>query len=138
VKAKRANWIPVVTALIQSKGKVLLGQRPEGQTLPGLWEFPGGKIELGESPEMALNRELREELNIDAKIGELKIAASHKYSATGLIILFYSVQFWKGELKPLHHQNLRWVAPEELQKLALPEANQVILPQILSALKDHG
>ena len=135
---KRAQWIPVVTALIQSKGKVLVGQRPDDDTLPGLWEFPGGKIELGESPTAALARELKEELNIDAEIGPLKIATTHQYSATGLLILFFSVNFWKGELKPLHHQEIQWIEPRELKNLKLPEANLRVLPTILDALVENG
>ncbi len=131
---RRATWIPVVTGLIQREGKVLVGQRPEGQTLPGVWEFPGGKIELGESPEEALERELREELGIVADIGPLALAATHRYGLTGIVLLFFRIDFWKGELKPVHHTELKWVRPSELAKLKLPEANTIILPRILSLI----
>ncbi|MGE0763672.1 MAG: 8-oxo-dGTP diphosphatase MutT [Bdellovibrionales bacterium] len=131
---RRNNWIPVVTALIQREGKILVGQRPEGQSLAGVWEFPGGKIELGETPEEALKRELQEELGIDAEIGELALASTHSYGATGIILLFYRVHFWKGELRSVHHTNLKWLEPRDLTKWTLPEANRKILPRILNAV----
>ena len=68
-RKKRPNWLPVVAGVLIKDGKTLLGQRPEHKSLPGLWEFPGGKIELGETPEQALRRELKEELAIEADIG---------------------------------------------------------------------
>ena len=87
--------------------EVLLGKRPEGNTLAGLWEFPGGKLELGESPKEALARELSEELGIDAEIGDLKIANSHKFGDKGILLLFFDVPYWAGEPKNLHHSDLR-------------------------------
>ncbi len=136
VKARRGHWIPVVTGFIKRNGQVLLGQRPDGQSLAGSWEFPGGKIEMGESPEEALARELREELGIDADVGALKMAASHQYGETGIVILFYDVSYWKGEIKPVHHMELRWVYPSELKDLPLPEANKKLLPKIIELLRE--
>lgn len=138
MKSRRAAWIPVVTALIQREGRVLLGQRPAEKTLPGVWEFPGGKIEAGESPESALARELSEELGIEAKIGRLVFAATHNYTTTGILLLFYKVDSWKGELRPMHHSELKWVNPKELSETPLPDANRKILPQILHALGHNG
>lgn len=132
---KRPVWIPVVTGLIRKGSKVLVGQRPVGHSLAGQWEFPGGKIEKGESPEVALKRELMEELSIDADVGELKLASTHSYGDTGIIILFYEVQFWKGEPKTVHHMELRWIEPNELDSLPIPEANKRILPRIIDSLK---
>jgi 8-oxo-dGTP diphosphatase len=134
--AKRHQWIPVVTALIQREGKILVGQRPQGQSLAGVWEFPGGKIELGETPEEALQRELQEELGIEAEIGSLALASSHCYGSTGIILLFYRVNYWKGELRPVHHTELKWLTPEELPNWALPEANRKILPRLLRAVSE--
>lgn len=131
---RRHTWIPVVTALIQREGKILVGQRPQGQSLAGVWEFPGGKIELGETPEEALKRELHEELGIDAEVGELALASTHNYGPTGIILLFYHVQYWKGELRPVHHTELKWLVPRELTQWALPEANRKILRRILTAV----
>lgn len=132
---RRPLWIPVVTGLLRRGSKVLVGQRPVGATLAGQWEFPGGKIERGESPEMALIRELREELGIEAEVGTLKLAGTHSYGDTGIVILFYEVRFWKGEPKTVHHMGLKWIEPDELLSIAIPEANQKILPRLVECLK---
>jgi 8-oxo-dGTP diphosphatase len=131
---KRPTWIPVVTGLIRKNGKILVGQRPVGHSLAGQWEFPGGKIERDESPEQALARELQEELAIEADIGMLKLASTHSYSDTGIVILFYEVLFWKGEPKTVHHMELRWVEPYELKNLRIPDANKKILDRIIDIL----
>ncbi|MBX3022841.1 MAG: (deoxy)nucleoside triphosphate pyrophosphohydrolase [Bdellovibrionales bacterium] len=119
---------------MRRQGKVLVGQRPQGGSLPGTWEFPGGKIELGESPEQALVRELSEELGVEAEVGELKFVATHTYGKTGILFLFYDVKFWKGQIKTQQHFELRWVTPKELGTLELPEANSKFLNQILEVL----
>lgn len=131
-RAKK-NWIPVVAGLLKKGNLILVGQRPETHTLGGLWEFPGGKIEMGESPEYALARELREELGIEAEIGDLKIACTHSYGDVGIIILFYEVLFWKGEPKAQHHTGLDWVSPKDLPNKNIPEANRKNLPRIYKA-----
>lgn len=133
-KIKRHHWIPVVAGFLRKEGKILIGQRPENHTLAGLWEFPGGKIELGESPEQALARELSEELGIEADIGELKLACSHQYGDVGILILFYEVLFWKGEPKAKHHLMLDWIHPTELLNRPIPEANQKNLPRLFQIL----
>ncbi len=132
---KRPTWIPVVTGLIRKNGKVLVGQRPVGHSLAGQWEFPGGKIEKGETPEQALARELNEELGIEADIGTLKLASTHNYGDTGILILFYEVLFWKGEPKTVHHMDLKWIEPNELHTLQIPEANKKILHRLIDCLK---
>jgi 8-oxo-dGTP diphosphatase len=132
--AKRPTWIPVVTAMIRKGPHVLVGKRPEGHTLAGQWEFPGGKVEIGESPEEALARELKEELGIEAEIGPIQMACTHSYPDVGILLVFFEVQFWKGEPKPVHHSELRWVLPEELKKLNIPEANRRLMPTILGIL----
>ena len=96
-RLKKIHWIPVVACLLRKDQKILVGQRPENHSLAGLWEFPGGKVEIGESPEQALARELNEELGIEADIGTLKLACTHSYGDVGIIILFYVVNYWKGE-----------------------------------------
>jgi 8-oxo-dGTP diphosphatase len=128
--SKKPTWIPVATGILRKGSLVLVGQRPEGHTLAGQWEFPGGKIELGEQPKEALQRELFEELGIKADIGELRMTWTHSYPEVGILLLFFEVQFWKGEPKPVHHTELRWVTFEELEKLEIPEANRKLLPMI--------
>lgn len=133
-KGRRIHWIPVVAGFLRKDGKVLVGQRPETHSLAGLWEFPGGKIELGESPEQALKRELNEELGIDAEIGKLQMACTHTYGGVGIVILFFEVRFWKGDPKAKHHLMLEWIHPEELRLKKIPEANLRMLPRILQCL----
>lgn len=134
----KKNWIPVSAGILIKDGMILVGQRPENHTLAGLWEFPGGKIELGESPEQALARELEEELGVVAEIGDLKIACTHSYSDVGIIILFYEVLFWKGEPKTKHHINLKWVKPSELPTMKIPDANRKNLSRIYKAFQLKG
>lgn len=137
VKSKiKKNWIPVAAGILKKGKQILVGQRPENNSLAGQWEFPGGKIELGESPEEALARELREELGIEAEIGELKLAVTHSYEDVGIIILFYEVSYWKGEPKPRHHHQIEWIYPEELKTRTIPEANRRILDKLLHVI--HG
>ena len=126
----KKNWIPVVAGILKKDAKILIGQRPENHTLAGLWEFPGGKIELGETPEEALARELNEELGIEAEVGELKLACSHSYGDVGILILFYEILFWKGEPKTQHHVHLEWIFPSALADKKIPDANRKNLSRI--------
>ncbi len=132
---KRGLWIPVVAGFVIKKGQILIGERIIKNAAPA-WEFPGGKIELGESPEEALARELFEELSIEAQIGELKLACTHTYNDTGIILLFFSVPYWKGEVKLDHYQKIKWVAPKELRQLPILESNKKVLDQLISAIED--
>lgn len=134
-KRSKKHWIPVVAGLLKKGSQVLVGQRPDNHSLAGQWEFPGGKIELGESPETALARELQEEIGIDVQIGELKLAVTHCYEDVGILILFYDVPYWKGEPKAIHHAQIEWVYPEELKTRPIPEANRRILDRLLNVLQ---
>ena len=127
---KRPNWIPVVAGLIKKDNKFLVGQRPEKGHMSGRWEFPGGKIESGESPEEALKRELQEELGFEAQIGSIQLAVTHSYAEVGVVLLLFEVLFWKGEPKAKHHTELRWVSMEELEGLPLPDANKLAINQL--------
>jgi 8-oxo-dGTP diphosphatase len=136
VRKRRSVWIPVVTALMRKNGKILLGLRPKGESLAGAWEFPGGKIDQGESPETALKRELKEELDIEAEIGPLRLVHTHSYGERGVLLLFYDVHFWKGEPKTVYHEDLRWAPPQELEKLQIPEANRNILSKLVQVIEE--
>jgi 8-oxo-dGTP diphosphatase len=133
-KVRRTHWIPVVAGFLRKGNQILVGQRPENNSLAGQWEFPGGKIESGEAPERALARELSEELGIEADIGELKFSCTHSYGDVNILILFYEVLYWKGEVKAKHHLMLEWIHPEELADRNIPEANRKMLDRIFRAL----
>jgi 8-oxo-dGTP diphosphatase len=112
-------------ALIDPDGRILVQQRPDGKSMAGLWEFPGGKIEAGETPEQALVRELTEELAV--RIEEACLApagfASDPLGDNHLILLLYVCRKWQGVPQPLDAQALKWVRPAELHGLAMPPAD---------------
>ena len=112
-------------ALIDSDGRVLLAQRPEGKSLAGLWEFPGGKVEAGESPEAALIRELKEELGIDTWQSCLAplTFASHAYPEFHLLMPLFACRKWQGIAAPREGQTLAWVRPSDLRNYPMPPAD---------------
>lgn len=116
--------------LIDPDGRVLLAQRPEGKSLAGLWEFPGGKVELGESPEVALIRELREELGIETKASCLAplTFASHSYDDFHLLMPLFACRRWEGMATGREGQNLAWVRPERLRDYPMPPADLPLIP----------
>ena len=115
----------VACALIDADGRVLLCQRPQGKQLAGLWEFPGGKVEPGETPEAALIRELKEELAIDVKVACLApfVFASHSYETFHLLMPLYLCRRWDGFVQAIEHPALAWVRPEQLSDYAMPPAD---------------
>ncbi len=119
----------VAVALIDADGRVLVQQRPPGQAMAGLWEFPGGKVEPGETPEAALIRELREELGIDVAAACLAPAtfASERLGERHLLLLLYVCRKWRGVPAPLASSQLRWVPPMALHALAMPPADQPLI-----------
>jgi len=124
----------VACALVDIDGRVLLAQRPDGKSMAGLWEFPGGKLETGEQPEECLIRELREELNIDvtqACLAPLTFA-SHTYEDFHLLMPLFVCRRWSGEIRALEHKSLKWVRPNELKNYQMPAAD---LP-LASILRD--
>ncbi len=133
-KIKRPIWMPVVAALIHKKDRYLLGLRPKGGLISQVWEFPGGKVEPGESPTVALARELSEELGVEAQVGSLLLASSHSYGEINILLLFYEVTYWKGEPKPIHHEELKWVTFQNISQMDLPDANRTVLPQLETLL----
>lgn len=117
-------------ALIDRDGRVLLAQRPEGKSLAGLWEFPGGKVEPGETPEDALIRELHEELGIETWSSCLAplTFASHRYESFHLLMPLYACRKWDGIPVPCEGQNLAWVNATELSKYPMPPADIPLIP----------
>lgn len=117
-------------ALIDTEGRVLLAQRPEGKSLAGLWEFPGGKVEAGESPESALIRELKEELGIDTWQSCLAplTFASHSYEDFHLLMPLFACRRWDGIARPREGQKLAWVRPQALRDYPMPPADLPLIP----------
>ena len=124
----RTVWV-VAAALIDMAGRVLVAQRPPGKSLAGLWEFPGGKIEPGETPEAALVRELAEELGVAVAPGDLAPLAfvSHAYPDFHLVMLAFTGRRWTGVPDGLHGQPLRWASIDALAELPMPPADAPIL-----------
>lgn len=124
-------------ALFNPDGDILLAQRPEGKSMAGLWEFPGGKIESGETPERALVRELREELAITVSEDDLEpiTFASHTYESFHLFMPVYGVKRWMGTPRPTEGQTLAWVAPHELHRYPAPAADIPLFDVLASRAK---
>ncbi|MDP4034350.1 MAG: (deoxy)nucleoside triphosphate pyrophosphohydrolase [Pseudorhodobacter sp.] len=117
-------------ALIDADGRVLLAKRPAGKTLAGLWEFPGGKVEPGETPEAALIRELREELGIDTWASCLAplTFASHSYPGFHLLMPLFACRRWQGIARACEGQTLAWVRPHNLRDYPMPPADLPLIP----------
>ena len=109
--------INVVAAAIEKHGKFFCAQRPEGKSLGGFWEFPGGKLEEGESPEQALIREIKEELNSEIQIISYINEASYDYDFGSVVMKTYHAELISGNLELLEHQNSTWLAPHELSTI---------------------
>ena len=117
-------------ALIDSDTRILLARRPEGKKMAGLWEFPGGKLNPGETPEAALIRELKEELDIDVASNCLApfAFASHAYDSFHLLMPLFLCRRWRGTPKPRENQTLAWVRPEKLAEYPMPDADRPLIP----------
>lgn len=130
----------VAAALINEDNEVLLAQRPEGKRLAGKWEFPGGKVEAGESPEEALKRELHEELGIAVNVKDLEPFwfLSHPYPEYDFHLLMpvYLCRAWKGDPKPLTHSQIIWEIPSQMHELDMIEADAVLVQRLKKALGD--
>lgn len=127
-------------ALIDADGRVLLAQRPEGKSMAGLWEFPGGKVETGESPEATLIRELEEELGIEVKepcLAPLTFA-SHRYEDFHLLMPLYVCRRWSGNVRGREGQALKWVRPLRLRDFPMPPADEPLIPHLIDLLGSGG
>lgn len=132
--AARPLVLVAAVALVDADGRVLVARRPEGKDMAGLWEFPGGKVRAGETPEAALIRELAEELSLDVRESCLAAVAcaSHDYDEFHLLMPLFACRVWKGVPAAREGQELRWVAPARLADLAMPPADS----PLVSLLRD--
>ena len=133
ITAANINLV-VACALVDGDGRVLVAERPAGKSMVGLWEFPGGKVETGETPEAALIRELKEELSIDvtaACLAPLSFA-SYAYDDFHLLMPLYVCRRWDGQIAPLEGQNTQWLRPRDLFDLPMPPADK----PLIAALRD--
>jgi 8-oxo-dGTP diphosphatase len=128
--------VPIVlvaaAALLDSDGRVLLAKRPEGKKMAGLWEFPGGKVDPGETPERALIRELQEELGVDTRTSCLAPIgfASHAYDDFHLLMPLYVCRVWQGTPQSKEGQDLAWVRPARLSDYPMPPADIPLIAQL--------
>jgi len=134
--ADRPIVLVVAVALIDVDGRVLLAQRPAGKPMAGLWEFPGGKVDAGETPEGALIRELAEELGIDVAASCLSpfAFASHGHADFHLLMPFYVCRKWQGNVTPREGQQVTWVRPARLADYAMPPADKPLVAMLRDLL----
>lgn len=130
------NVLVSAVALIDADGRMLLAQRPEGKSMAGMWEFPGGKVEEGETPEEALIREIKEELGID--LCDTCMSAftfvTHEYDDFTLLMLLYLCRNWEGIPKGLEGQALTWKRPNEMSALPMPPADKPLVAMLRDCL----
>jgi 8-oxo-dGTP diphosphatase len=124
-------------ALVDTDGRVLLTERPAGKPMAGLWEFPGGKVEMGECPETTLIRELKEELGIEVREACLAplTFASHSYSDFHLLMPLYVCRRWDGVVTAMEGQRLAWVRPNRLRQYKMPPADEPLVSHLMSLLQ---
>lgn len=135
-QAVKKILLVVACALLDQDGRILLAQRPQGKSLAGLWEFPGGKVEQGETPEETLVRELDEELGITTKIACLAplTFASHTYEAFHLLMPLYVCRRYEGIPHGREGQNVKWVKPQALRDYPMPPADEPLIPYLQDLL----
>jgi 8-oxo-dGTP diphosphatase len=132
----RPLLLVVACALVDADRRVLIAQRPEGKHMAGMWEFPGGKVEPGETPEAALIRELREELGIETKEACLAPVsfASHAYEHMHLLMPLYACRRWQGTPTAGEHKALKWVRPQALRDYPMPPADEPLIAALCDLL----
>lgn len=133
-KQKNSQPVKVCAAIIIDQGKVMITLRPEGKRHGGFWEFPGGKVDPGESPDQALVRELKEELDINININELFETISYCYDWGEVLILAYLCDWQSGQIKHLEVADHRWVTPEQFTDYNILPADQPILVKLKAFL----
>ena len=139
VKDKPAIPTLTVTAgILHQNGKVLIARRPPNGLLGGMWEFPGGKVEAGETHAQALSRELREELGIETEPGLLLGEYRHAYSHFRVKLFAYHTRLLTGQAEPLHHQEILWVTPEETATYPMGKIDRMISRDLIRKEEEHG
>ena len=128
--------VAAAAALVDTDTRVLIAQRPRGKSMAGLWEFPGGKVHAGETPEAALVRELKEELGIDVCLTCLApfSFASHAYEDFHLLMPLYLCRTWDGEVTPREGQQIKWVRASRLAGFPMPPADLPLIPWLRDLL----
>ncbi|ASK86994.1 (deoxy)nucleoside triphosphate pyrophosphohydrolase [Sphingorhabdus sp. SMR4y] len=127
----------VAAALVDQNGRILVQKRPAGKPMAGLWEFPGGKVEIGETPEAALVRELKEELGIDVDEADLEPVtfASDALGARHLILLLYIGKKWSGDVRSAELQDVQWLEIEAIRNLPMPPADGPLVQKLANRLR---
>ena len=125
-------FIPVASGVIVKNNKILIGLRAEGDSGAGMWEFPGGKIELNESSESAIKRELREELDIEATVNQKIMKYSHRFKNTIYEISFFEINKFTGSIKKNVHDDLQWIELESLKKYRFISGDLLLIDRILA------
>lgn len=136
IETTKPMVLVAAAALVDRDNRVLIAQRPEGKAMAGLWEFPGGKVDKGETPEQALVRELREELGIE--VCDTCLApftfASHAYETFHLLMPLFLCRNWEGEVEPREGQAIQWVRAMRLADYPMPEADKPLIPWLRDLL----
>ena len=125
----------VTAAVIEKDGKVLVCRRRPGDASGGLWEFPGGKLEDGETAELGLERELAEELGVRVRVGELLCAVPYRSPALSIELLAYRVEHVSGEFRPTDHDEVRWAAPSELDESLFSGPDRPVVRRLAAGVK---
>lgn len=129
----------VAAALVDGSGRVLLQQRAPGRAMAGLWEFPGGKVEEGETPEAALVRELAEELAVEVAAADLRPAgfASADNGERRMVLLLYLCRAWSGTPRPLDASGLKWARPAEMTAIPMPPADLPLVTDLARLIRKY-
>ena len=129
----KKRLIVVCATLLDVKGRILMAQRPEGKPMSGLWEFPGGKLELNETPEQGLCRELEEELTIQVSVEDLLpfTFVTHEYEDFHLLMPVFMCSKWKGSPIAKEHSQIQWTKPEDMASLSILEADHQLVQHII-------
>ncbi|MDD3181774.1 MAG: (deoxy)nucleoside triphosphate pyrophosphohydrolase [Alphaproteobacteria bacterium] len=127
-------------ALVDEAGRILLAQRPKGKDMAGLWEFPGGKVAQGETPEQALVREIKEELDLDLVASDLRplTFASHAYNRFHLFMPLFVCRRWQGDVRPMEGQQIAWILPEAFSRYPMPPADRPLSKTLIRYLTDKA